>query len=234
MVADRPVMNQLRDEAGMRHQRWPDHYNDYDRLLRVASEHGLGLQMVEHTELENLERFDRTLRGVWRSSYESRVCWEPGPYVGWRLHKVIDRRDGAAVLSGDSRPTHADLAGGAFGQIFAVRYDIDGSVRHAHYLDHVVMRTSVPMRDLVRELHESMLSSGEVMSLETAEDVARVIRVRETGTFFTPECVELALEAAKHMMITDYVLNAFEGETELKESIKQAQGFEAMRNNTPQ
>lgn len=225
------IMNQFRDEAGMRHQPWPDHYNDYDRLLYVASQHGFSLETVagavDHMD-DDVNHFHNVLQSRWRSTYESRVCWDPPPpYTGWRLHKVLDVHKGVATLSGGDR---VDAPSGAkFGGIYAIRRDIDGSMLHYVFLDNVVMRAAVPMRELVSVLHDEMLSTTEVMSLDQAKECTVEFCSHRPGTFFPDDCIKLALEAAAHQMVTSYVLNAFEGDLELTGSLDQAMTFDRMR-----
>jgi hypothetical protein len=52
------VVNQLRDEAGVRNDPWPDGPEVYGKLLAAASAHGLGLETddVAHASCESLHR----------------------------------------------------------------------------------------------------------------------------------------------------------------------------------
>lgn len=43
-VEDHRVMNQLREEAGLKHAPWPDDSEAYEKLLIAASHQQLGLQ----------------------------------------------------------------------------------------------------------------------------------------------------------------------------------------------
>ena len=43
-VEDWKLMEQLREEAGLKHAPWPDDSKAYEKLLTAASKHSLGLQ----------------------------------------------------------------------------------------------------------------------------------------------------------------------------------------------
>jgi hypothetical protein len=56
LVADQPVVRQLREEAGLKNNAWPDGKEVYDALLVAASHHGLGLQtQFPHTQWDQAE-----------------------------------------------------------------------------------------------------------------------------------------------------------------------------------